>query len=308
MKYLLRRAVLGKVPEIEISKEKYEEYQSARKVLSNCLAIEEKYEILLSNYLEFEKQILDTTMSYMVREHLDYSDFFDVRLGLNIRLVNLLTAARLYVDQLSQNVRECVPELIDSDRKVRDLFSNEYDRKKEYRFMEALRNYVQHRGIPVQWASFKANRVFMNTKQKPEGESDYFEYSMEIASLRSYLEEDDKFKREVLKELGEKIDLITAVRNYMEAISNVHDSVRRIIEQSVDTSRALFEEAHQQYATINNGESSGNLTGLSACIWSEDREIDSVPLLLDWDNVRIKLQKRNKKLINLSKRYVTGKN
>lgn len=87
MKYLLRKVVLDKVPEIEITAEEYAEFDKARNILSNAFAIEEKYEIVIANYLDFEKQILNTTTGYMVREHLDYSDFFEVRLGLNIRLV-----------------------------------------------------------------------------------------------------------------------------------------------------------------------------------------------------------------------------
>lgn len=295
MKYLLRKDVLDEVPEIEISKEKYSEYKTARKVLSNCLAIEEKYEILLSNYLEFEKQILDTTTSFMVREYLDYSDFFDVRLGLNIRVVNLLTAARLYVDQLNLNVRECVPEITDADQTVKELFSKEYDENFEYRFMEALRNYVQHRGIPIHWTSLNAKRILQD-------DAGFFEYSLELASQRSYLKE-GKFKKKVLEELDEKIDLKAAARRYIESISNVHDSVRQIIEQAVSSARALLEDAHQIYSKIYNG----NTTSLIACIYSEDQQVESVPLLLEWDDIRMKLQQRNRKMINLGRRYVTGK-
>ena|SRR5687768_5108324 len=115
MKYLLRKVALDKAPEIEITAEEYAEFEKARNILSNALAIEEKYEIVIANYLAFEKRILNTTTGYMVREHLDYSDFFEVRLGLNICLVNLLTAARLYVDQLNQNIRECVPTASDTE-------------------------------------------------------------------------------------------------------------------------------------------------------------------------------------------------
>lgn len=295
-KYLLRLSVLGRVPEIEISKEKYSEYKAARNILSNCLAIEEKYEILISNYLEFEKQILDAATWSMVREHVDYSDFFEVKLGLNIRLVNLLTAARLYIDQLNQNVQECVPELADAKATMKGFFSKEYDENLEYRFMEALRNYVQHRGIPIHSTSLGSKRI-------SQGDVSFFEYSVEIASQRSYLEEDGEFKKKVLAELDDKIDLKAAVRCYLESISNVHDSARQLVEQSVKSARELLENAHQQYAAIY----SENLVGLSACVRSEDREIDSVPLLLDWDDIRVKLQKRNGKMTNLRKRYVTGK-
>jgi len=296
MKYLLRKDVLGKVPEIEITAGEYAEFEKARNILSNALAIEEKYEIVIANYLDFEKQILDATASYMVREHLDYSDFFEVRLGLNIRLVNLLTAARLYVDQLNQNVRECVPNVPDAEEVVKKFFSKEYDENKEYRFLEALRNYIQHRGIPVHWTQ-QGGRW---TSLKDDG---FLEYHMELASQRSYLEEDPKFKKIILAELDEKVDLKAATRSYIESISNVHESARSMIAKSVSGARELIEDAHHRYAAIH----SESLVGLSACKWSDEGQVSVIALLLDWDDIRVKLQKRNRKLTNLRKRYVTGR-
>ncbi len=296
LRYLLRDAVLGSVPEIEISKEQYDAYASARKVLSNSFAIEEKYEILISNYLEFEKEILNATAESMVRRHLDYEDFFNVLLGLNIRLVNLLTAARLYVDQLNQNVRKCVPNLNNAKEIVKGLFSKECEDHPEYRFMEALRNWVQHRGIPVHWVQPDGQ---WTSKIKDGG---LYEYCLELASLRSFLEEDGEFKKKVLEELPDKIDLKAATRRYIESISNVHESAREIIAQAVTSARELIEDAHRQYAAVY----SESLEGLSACVYSDGRQISSVPLLLNWDDIRVRLQKRNDKLTNLSKRYVTG--
>jgi hypothetical protein len=63
MKYLLCKAVSGNVPEIEITAEEYAEFEKARNVLSSAFVIEENYEILITSYLDFEKQIFDTTTS-----------------------------------------------------------------------------------------------------------------------------------------------------------------------------------------------------------------------------------------------------
>jgi len=180
MKYILRKDVLGNVPEIEISELEYCKLQRARIILSNALEIEEKYEIVISNYSDFEKEILNATTKYMVREHLDYSDFFKVSLGLNIKLVNLLTAIRLYADQLNQNVTECLDGKQNAKDNVKKLFSKEYDENAHYRFMEALRNYVQHRGIPVHWTQ-------QNSRWTTLGNDGMLEYSIEFASQRTYL-------------------------------------------------------------------------------------------------------------------------
>src|SRR4029453_12971123 len=107
MKYILRKDVRNEVPEITITEADYVAYKASRNALLNGFAIEEKYEILISNYLECENEILvAASAASMVRNHIGYSDFFGFRLGLNLRLVNLLTSVRLYIDQVGQHVPE----------------------------------------------------------------------------------------------------------------------------------------------------------------------------------------------------------
>src|SRR5881296_1747966 len=211
MKYILRKDVLG-VPEIAITEADYVAYKGARDVLSNAFAIEKKYEILISNYLDFEKQIFDATADFMVREYVNYSaDFFRVRLGFNIRLLNVLTSTRVYVDQLEQHVRDCLPERTADQTKalVKAFFATEYDKYHEYRFMDKLRNYVQHRGLPIHWASAGAGWTTL-------GADGLLEYSVELATARSRLAEDDAFEKTALAELPEKVDIKAATRRYIE--------------------------------------------------------------------------------------------
>lgn len=295
MKYILRKAVGVKVPEIEITPDEYAELEKARNILTNALAIEEKYEIVIANYLDFEKQILNTAAGYMVRDNLNYSDFFDVRLDLDIRLVNLLTATRLYVDQLYQNVQECIPDDADAKAKVKAFFSKEYDENKEYRFMEALRNHVQHRGLPVHWTQ-------QSSRWNSLEDDGLMEFNIELATKRFYLEENPYFKKEVLLELDEKTDLKSSTRSYIESISNVQESVRDIIAESVKSARELIEGAHRRYRAVYNE----SLLGLCVSKWENGKQISAIPLLLEWDDIRLKLQKRNKQIINLKKRYVTS--
>ena len=299
MKYLLRKLVSGRVPEIDITETQYSEYKNAVHILSNCLAIEEKYEIVISNYVNFEKQILDVTAAYMVREHIDYSDFFQVRLGLNILLVNLLTAARLYVDQLPHKISAGrLPCGENAKDIIKGLFSKEYDEHSQYRFMEALRNYVQNiQGSQCIGLNKDGGGLHMSLMVFWSMTGTYF------GSQRVLLEEDGEFKKTVLYEIDEKVDLKSATRCYIECISNVHCAAREMIEYSANTSRKLLEDAHKQYSEVYDG----SLVGLSACATSDERQISSVSLLLDWDDIRLRLIKRNRKMVNLRKRYVTGR-
>jgi len=295
-KYILIKAVLGKMPQLDIDKARYKALEAARDVLSNALAIEEKYEIVIANYLDFEKELLDKAVGNMARGAGDYGDFFQLRLDLNKRLVNLLTSGRLYIDQLSQHVCQCAYDKVSTKEIVKKLFAAQHDAHMEYRFMDALRNYVQHRGIAVHTTRLGAN--------KTEEDELAIEYSVDAASLRDVLAEDSKFKKKVLAELPERVDLKTTVRQYVESLNVVHLAARKLIEDEVEKARTLIEKAQSDYAVVY----SGSLTGLCAWIMNDaGLKDDGFPLLLDWDDVRLKLVKKNGQLNNLPKRYVSSR-
>ncbi len=82
--------------------------------------------------------------------------------------------------------------------------------------MEALRNHVQHYGLPVHWVSTGSRWT------SPEADG-LMEFSVDLLAVRTRLAEDGTFKKEVLAELSERIDLKAAVRRYLESIGTVHE-------------------------------------------------------------------------------------
>jgi hypothetical protein len=94
----------------------------------------------------------------------------------------------------------------------------------------------------------------------------------------------------------------------LEALTAITDEkdfegVRSLIEPSMDHARHTLEDAHARYGEVYKD----SLVGLSACQCDGEECIETVPLLLDWDDIRITLQQKNGRLINLAKRYVTSK-
>src|SRR5688500_1535051 len=51
----------------------------------------------------------------------------------------------------------------------------------------------------------------------------------------------------------------------------------------------------------------GSLVGLSVYRNDGLKNVGSIPLVREWDDIRIQLQMRNEILVNLHKRYATGK-
>ena len=296
MKYFLRKAVLIDELEIEISKEDYASLKISKTILSNCLAFEENYEVLILAYLDLERQIFDDTALHMVHRFIDPLDAFDGRLALNIRMMSLLTAVTLYRDRFDHHIKECIPHFNGADRLAKSFLSKEFDDNPDYRFMEQFRNHAQHYDLPIHWMSSGMRWTDLS-------EDGLLEYSMDFGVLKSFLEENKKFKKKVLNECPAEIDLKSTTRSYVESLSKAHDAARELIKDSVQNARHNLEDAYSQYRKIF-GEYSGIL---SACMINDQGVIETIPLILHLDNIRVKLQKRNRKLVNLRKSYVTGK-
>nr|VFK59782.1 MAG: hypothetical protein BECKTUN1418F_GA0071002_11882 [Candidatus Kentron sp. TUN]VFK63195.1 MAG: hypothetical protein BECKTUN1418D_GA0071000_12022 [Candidatus Kentron sp. TUN]VFK68456.1 MAG: hypothetical protein BECKTUN1418E_GA0071001_11842 [Candidatus Kentron sp. TUN] len=293
-RYILTIAALGRFPELKVDKDRYERLKASKPILSHALAIEEKYEILISNFQELERDAINISVSEMVRNHIEYKDFFDVQLTLNIRLVNLLTAIRLYTDQLSSHICACLSSKDDTKAEIKKLFATEYDSSFDYRFMEALRNYVQHSGIPVHKISTGGEWTDIN--------DGLLEYSIYFGTKREKLLLDDGFKKQVLEEMPEEVNLRSASRSYVEAISRIHKHAREMLDKVVKSSRLEIERAIQDYTEAYKEEP----LGLYAYEYHGKQKIDEVSILLKWDDIRQELVRRNSELIKLRKRYVTS--
>jgi len=299
MKYTVRVWAIGPYPEVVIDKEKFDELKNARSCLSGALAIEEKYELLLSNYVDLEKECLGVSTDYMVRNTADYSGFFDIRLAFNRRIVNLLTSTKLYIDQIQQHVRACVCNENDIEKKVKSFFSTEYDANFEYRFMEALRNYVQHRGLAVHSTS-------MGGKLMHDEEREGLEFKTSLFTHKEEVESDKAFKKQVSNEMPDKVNLMYAARVYVGSISKAHCEIRSMLKSESEKSRDIISKTIKNYEDNNNGKSIGLSAICSIPKEPADETVEKFPLLLDWDDIRLNLIKKNPKMDNLGKRYVSG--
>ena len=297
MRYVLRIAVLGRFPEIVVDIDRYSRIKQSKAILNHSLSIEEKYEILIQNYLEFEKGLLNVAANDMIKRPIDYADFFDMKLVFNRLIVNLLTSAKLYVDQLHRHVRSCLPEDSDALSKTKALLSEQYDSHPEYRFMEALRNHVQHYGLAVHNSSSGGKWTSID-------EDSFLGYSVKISSLKKYLAEDDDSKKKVLDEIDDTVDLTLATRGYISSLSIIHGAIRTITQDSISKARHELESAIAEYQRVFEK----RVIGLRAMQFDEeDKLVEKVPILLDWDDVRLRLCDRNKTLSKLPKWYVTSK-
>jgi hypothetical protein len=294
MKYSLTKLVLGYSSEIHISEAEFYSLKNAKMSLSAGLAIEETYELLLSNYEDYELEILKQAAHLMLRYDTDYEPLFYTRLALNKRIINLLTACRLYLDQIGHNIKYIIKE--NMKNKVDQLRSEEYDSHFEYRFMENLRNSSQHRGFPIHVVQVRHFSRDTDNNRK-------LIYTIDITSEKRFFEGDKNFQKKVFNETPNEVDLKAAIRIYIECLSKIHISIRNIINDYLINDREKIESAITKFQKEVDKEALG-LTAV--CKGNEGKIVDKIPLLRDWDDIRRKLIKRNRSLKNLINRYISG--
>ena len=297
--YILEVVGLGQCPKIEISKEEFLELKSAKQTLREAFACEEKYEIVIHNYIELEKELSGLTIADIVRRHSDYSNFysnfFNYTFISNIKIANLLSSARLYTDSLPENISNCLQDS-NSIKQIKGFLDKEYTNNFYYRFIYELRNYVQHNNLPTH----RVSREMRRTEDKLIKHSSHFSVKKKI------LLEDKRIKRKVLDEMKEEIDLILAIRHYIESISEIHIQARELVKNKVTEARDSIESAIDKYKGVDtiDKESSGGLSIINRN--KENEIIEEFSVSLDWDNIRLNLIKKNKQqLTNLYKKYAT---
>lgn len=292
----LRLNSIGRAEEVGISDAEFDALVSARAILTAAFALEESYDLLIGNYVEVEQELLAATADSAVRNSSDYHDFFELRSTINRRVVNLLTATKLYLDQAPQRLALCAKEPEIARKEFEKNTNRHYEASSSYRFLEALRNHVQHRGLAVHSVSIKNRWI-------GEDEGRELEISIQPLAEKRYLIDDRKFKKSVLAEMPEKIVLTRAIRQYLQCIGELQKLVRGYVEEHADAARSTIQQQISTYGAVNGG----NTLGLTAYKTNASGEQQTVSLMLDWDDVRKKLVTRNSTLGALGRYVATGR-
>ena len=213
-----------------ISNKDFDLLRTARTHLFKALSIEEKLNLVLENYAEFEQELFNCSVNNMLFQSGDWSSSIDEIHTVNRRIINLLTTGRLYVDQVFHNICSIYGADSEQEKVVKKQTSQEYDSNLPgYRVMEAMRNYVQHRELPIRGLSKNMRRI-------ENGSEVFMKNTIKLSIDINTLSEDKKFKKKVLTELqslGESVEFTPLVRQYLGSIGNIHLKIRELLSSDV---------------------------------------------------------------------------
>lgn len=211
---------------VRLSEPEYSALASARAGILELVSVEEKFDILRENYREFELTLAESSIDTLLRDT-DYDTFQEIRTQLARRIANLLSAARLYLDQMCHHFGGSRHPDLDLD--VNALRREQYDRCLAFRAMEALRDYTQHRGMPI-------HKVTLKSKWEGEADAEHklrfgVDFDLNLDELR-----DDGFKKaKVLSEIesaGADFKLKLAIRQYVSCLWEIHLALRSALNTS----------------------------------------------------------------------------
>lgn len=225
---------------IELTVDEFETLLSADATLQDARDFEHRYDMVLSEYREFElgltRASLNQQMGFLPNSYVEAMDL--ITLG-NRLLMNLMTVVRAHIDHTLSSFKtiDLAPGV--SDR-FKMLTKAAYDKHFEYRFMEALRNHSQHREMPVHGVIAGGNLE----------EGVHWAETLALVTRKADLIVAGKFKPSVLEEMPAQVNLRTMVRVYIQALSEVHLALREAVTEYVQVSREHIQSALDRFMSL----------------------------------------------------------
>ena len=298
VKYCMRSFALGVDCEIALTKSRYDELSNAIDSLFEVLAIEEKFCFVMQNYLELERKFHDYALSNMVSFQVSWTSGIDEIHNLNRMLSNLLSTCRMYVDHVPKNLSSLYGKGSEECKIFVDEVTKVYDSSLGYRVMCALRNYVQHQGLPLRSI---AKGSEWNDQMNPKNLVETIDAFISV----SHLEKERGFKKCVLDELkkGEDdIGIKWVFRENQSMLVHLHKKVREIIKERVGRWDSLVLESLKKFE-----KKYPKCTGIYL-VSCDDQEsiIEEKAIIRDMIERRNSLQKRHKLHLSFGKAFVSG--
>lgn len=275
-KYILEQRVLGPHVQMDIDEQRYNVLANAKSVLFDALAFEQGYELLLGNFIEMEMAFTEISLRATLEMDHRYTTVAGTMREANRHVINVLTSMRSYVDQVPQLFKalDLSPKFAGT---VKTELNDMHFASLDYQFLCELRNHTQHQGTAIH--GFEASLVLRS-------DSNSWAESVSLYANKNELTVGG-FKAKLLAQRADKIDVRQCVRMSMMALGGVHLKLRTVLARHIDAARAAFDAAIGDYRAVG----ATSVVGLAARR-DGDKKAD-VPVLVEWDDERLKLVNKN---------------
>ncbi len=297
-RYVICKMVIGSPARVASDEREYVACSAAIDGLQHICDVEEKYENVIENYIEWESVISQHAVEQMVSFSIDYNDYQDSRKAIARKLLNLSASTRLFLDSLPRHANNIIHDDQTALKQIKDAPSVQYDTRLSYRLMEALRNYSQHAALPIHGVTVHA---FRNMNVEPNT----LNFSVWPIINLEQLAEDGDFKKSVLKEISamEKVEMKPMVREYIESISAIHNTFRTATSAKTKTWLEQLHSSTEKFASEFPDEDTLGLAVLPI----DDRGLkagEEVYIAGPMEDYLEHMQKKYSTMVNFAKRRI----
>jgi hypothetical protein len=240
-RFVLRLVSDGRNAALDISEQEFRSLQHASAEMDHILDVEEKYDVTIQNYLEFEISALEEATRRLVQPDRTAFESERIRRLLARRLSNILSSARLYFDTLKNY--SGTPLLHDAARlrRIQNAQNDEATTSLIFRFVNEIRNYAQHHSLPVH--GLIADHSDPHSEQISYSVNPY----IDVDDLRN----DKKFDTQILDEFeeryGDVIRLKPILRSYIESLGTIQKTFRDHTEAPLQFALQLLHDAKDRF-------------------------------------------------------------
>jgi len=149
MEYLISSPFIGNELCVSIDKTAFDKYREAAENFLQIKLIEEKFDLILQNFQEFQSELISQAINYGFDPFFSHTRFINNRLSINRRIANFLMSVRVYLDQYPKHIKKIYGENSNVFCSLKSYKQSVYDKDLFFQVLYELRNYVQHTDLPV---------------------------------------------------------------------------------------------------------------------------------------------------------------
>ena len=290
---------------LRISKDDYLWALASTVNLTEALLIQERFDIVIGNFEEFESEILSLALQHSIYAETAPMDFARQRRTLTRRILNLLAACRFYRDQLDHGFSQLFGKKSVIADEIATRRSQHYDSSFSYRLMEELRNAFQHSIVPVRSISASHKR----TSWDKDGQ---IACTVTPQIDREVLQQDRTINRKIGSELAglpKMIDVKPHIKEYISLLADINMNVRERLEPHVQRWEAAVLDLVERYESTHTTEAESESRPIEIC----SLQPNPIPSILERRylptrviEMRRALERRTDRLLHIAKHYVTN--
>jgi len=305
-RFVIKKFVLGKVPEVDITRAEYARIKKSWNMILYVLRLESIADFLIRSYEELEHECLRIALKASISHDFDWQEIIDETHTVDRRIFNLLASSKAYIDKARSLTKKIgglsLLEELDAVR------GEQFDKNFSYRLLEYLRNHSQHAGTTTD-ALFR----YSGMEEVPESDSEFSDTrfvfvarpKLNINGLLDSRQLKPQLRSELLEksDKGGRIDLLPHVRKYVSCLGVIHERMRNHIVAEAELAWDNIHEIIDRYIAIHGKDT----VGLCAVALGDGFiASDKVPLFSQpYDRIK-KLNKRNVHISKIHKWIVSS--